>query len=502
MAKICLCLTGKTLSQDVALLEKYRKYVDLVELRADCLEADERLLIRRFPPMVDLPVILTIRREQDGGQFIGGEGSRISLLSKALAFADADRRHNFAYVDMEEYLNVPSLEEAARTFGTRIIRSYHNIEGVDDNLVERLQGLRHIGDELVKVAVMPHSLEDVVRLFSVGRETMDMDKILLGMGNFGIPTRILAEHLGSQISYTTVQGDPDLPAAAPGQLDPKVLAELYRFRDITNKTRIFGITGFPLIATFSPPFFNTLFSLEHTDAVYVPFPTDDIRSFIALATALGMIGASVTVPHKEGILPFLTQVSPEVRSIGACNTIVSSAEGWTGFNTDAPGFSDTLLSFIGKKTLKGIRGTIIGAGGAARAVLAEVHRLHGKALVLNRNVVRARDLAAPYRAAWGPLDNQGIALMDKYGDIIIQTTSAGMEGHAAADPLALYTFSGKEVVMDLIYKPERTTCLQRAEAAGCRVLNGYAMLIRQAQLQYSYFMGREFPQHLMSRMHF
>ena len=91
--------------------------------------------------------------------------------------------------------------------------------------------------------------------------------------------------------------------------------------------------------------------------------------------------------------------------------------------------------------------------------------------------------------------------MDAYGDIIIQTTSAGMEGHAAVDPLELYTFSGKEVVMDLIYKPERTACLQRAEAAGCRVLNGYAMLIRQAQLQYGHFMGLEFPQHLMARMH-
>jgi 3-dehydroquinate dehydratase/shikimate dehydrogenase len=499
MAKICLCLTEKTLSQDVALLEKYRKYVDLVELRVDCLEADERLLIRRFPEMVDLPVILTIRRERDGGQFTAGEGSRIILLSKALAFADADPRHNFAYVDMEDYLNVPSLEEVARTFGTRIIRSYHNIHGVDDNLVDRMRSLRHVGDELVKVAVMPHSLEEVVRVVKAARETMDMDKILLCMGNFGTPTRILAEQLGSPLSYTTVK---EAQTAAPGQLDPQELAELYRFRDITAKTRIFGITGFPLTVTFSPAFFNTLFTMEHTDAVYVPFPTDAIQSFIALAEELGIAGASVTVPHKEEILPYLTQMSEGVQSIGACNTIVSSPKGWIGSNTDALGFSDTLLGFIGKKTFRGKRITIIGAGGAARAVAAEVYRLHGKALILNRNALRARDLAASYRFAWGPLDNQGIARMDKYGDIIIQTSSAGMEGHAAVDPLELYTFSGKEVVMDLIYKPERTACLQRAEAAGCRVLNGYAMLIRQAQLQYGHFLGLEFPQHLMARMHF
>ncbi|MDR1956546.1 MAG: type I 3-dehydroquinate dehydratase [Treponema sp.] len=502
MAKICLCLTGKTLAQDIAILEKYRKYVDVAELRVDCLEADERLLIRRFPEKVDIPVILTIRRERDGGQFTGGEGSRISLLSKALAFPDADRRHNFAYVDLEEYLHVPSLEEAARTFGTRIIRSYHNIEGVDDNLVARLRSLRHVGDELVKVAVMPQSLEDVVRVFRAARETMDMDKILLCIGRFGTPTRILAERMGSQISYTTIKGDPDFHTAAPGQLDPKELAEHYRFRHITDKTRIFGITGFPLTVTFSPPFFNTVFALEHTDAVYVPFPADAIGSFIALAEEIGIAGASVTVPYKEKILPYLTQVSEEVQSIGACNTIVAGPDGWVGSNTDAQGFSDSLLRFIGKKNFKGKWITIIGAGGAARAVVAELYRLHGKVLILNRNASRARDLAAPYRFAWGPLDSQGIGLMDKYGDIIIQTTSAGMEGHADADPLAWYTFSGREVVMDLIYKPARTRCLQRAEAAGCRVINGYAMLIRQAQLQYGHFMGLEFPEHLMSRMDF
>ena len=362
MAKICLCLTEKTLSQDVALLEHYRKYVDLVELRVDCLEADERLLIRRFPEMVDLPVILTIRRERDGGQFTAGEGSRITLLSKALAFANADRRHNFAYVDMEDYLNVPTLEEVARTFGTRIIRSYHNIQGVDADLVGLMRSLRRVGDELVKVAVMPHSLEEVVGVVKAARETLDMDKILLCMGNFGTPTRILAEQLGSYLSYTTVKG---MHTAGPGQFDPQELAELYRFRDITPKTRLFGITGFPLAVTFSPAFFNTVFTLEHTDAVYVPFPTDAVPSFLALAAELGIAGASVTVPHKEGILPYLSEVSEGVQSIGACNTIVSTPRGWIGSNTDAPGFSDALLHFIGKRTFRGQRITIIGAGGAA-----------------------------------------------------------------------------------------------------------------------------------------
>lgn len=502
MAKICLCLTGKTIARDLEILEKYRKYVDIAELRVDCLDPDERLHIRRFPELAGIPVILTLRRDVDGGHFTGGEGSRISLLSKGLAFAEVDPRRNFAYIDLEEYLNVPSLEEVARTFGTRIIRSHHNIQGVDEDLVGRIRGLSRVGDELLKVAVMPHSMHDVLRIFRAAWETMDMDKIIIGMGNMGLPTRILAEQMGSQITYTSIQGESDIPLAAPGQLDPQELVELYRFRAISPKTRILGIIGYPLTVTFSPLFFNTAFSLENIDAVYIPFPTDAVQPFMELADELGLTGVSVTVPHKEAVLPYLAYTSEEVKSIGACNTMIYSPEGWRGYNADAPGFSGSLLEFIGKKNLKGKRITIIGAGGVAKAVASEVYRLKGKALILNRTPTRARDMAAPYRFAWNTLDQQGVKLMDKYRDIIIQTTSAGMEGHTETDPLELYAFSGDEVVMDLIYKPERTRSLQRAAQAGCPVLNGYDMLMRQAQIQYGYFMGAEFPAHLISRMHF
>jgi 3-dehydroquinate dehydratase/shikimate dehydrogenase len=500
MARICLCLTGKTLERNQEILEKYKKYVDLAELRVDCLDPDERFLIRRFPEMVRVPVILTIRRERDGGLFVGGEGSRITLLSKGLAFAEADRRHNFAYVDLEEDLDVPSLEEAARTFGTRIIRSFHDFSGVGKNLSGRIRDLRRAGDEIVKAAVMPQSMADVVKVYETARETWDMEKIILCMGDYGLNTRILANLLGSYLTYAAVQGEDDFPPGAPGQICPQDLVDFYRFRSITAKTRIFGIVGFPLKATSSPAFFNTIFSRQNMDAVYIPFPSDSLESFMKLADLIGLEGVSVTIPYKEEILPYLKARSEKVDFVKACNTLLRRREGWVGANTDARGFSDALLNFINRKNLRGKRLTVIGAGGAARAVAAEVYRLKGKALILNRTAFRARDLAARYRFAWGALDEWGINQMSGYSDIIIQTTSAGMEGNVDADPLDLYTFSGKEAVMDLIYKPETTRLLKRAALAGCPVRNGYDMLIRQAQYQYTQFFGEDFPVQLMSRM--
>jgi len=500
MAKICLCLTGKTLARNMEILEKNRKYVDLVELRADCLEPDERFLLRRFPEMAEVPVILTIRREIDGGCYLGGEGSRITLLAKGLAYAEADRRRNFAYVELEEDLNVPSLEEAARAFGTRIIRSWHNLEGVDDDLAEKLSKLRRVGDEIVKATLMPRSLNDVVRVYQAARETRDMEKILFCMGEYGANTSILAEQLGSRISYTFPAGESGQPLAAPGQLDPKELAELYRFHEIKAKTKVFAVTGYPLKVPVSPRFFNTIFGIEQTDAVHIPIPANSVHSMIRLAETIGLAGALVTVPYKEEVLPYLTSKSKEVLSIGACNAIVASPQGWMGYNTDAVGFSGSLLSFIGRKDLWGRKVTIIGAGGTARAAAAEVYRLKGKALILNRTVARARALAEPYRFAWAGLDSRGAELMEKYSGIIIQATSVGMAPNTETDPVEFYKFSGRETVMDLIYNPKKTLCLRRAEDAGCRILSGYDMLLRQLRCQYTYYLNKEFPPSLVSRV--
>ena len=502
MAKICLSLTGKTLARDLEILDRNRKYVDLAELRVDCLDSDERLLLRRFPEMAGLPVILTIRRNIDGGFFSSGEGSRISLLAKGLAYADVDRRRNFAYVDLEEDLDVPSLEEAARTFGTRIIRSRYSFNGLDDNLAEKLRNLNRVGDELVKAALIPRSLEDVIKIYRAAKETKDLEKILFCSGDYSANMTILAEHLGSRISYTSVSEEPDIPLAAPGMLSPGDLAELYRFRDITEETKIFAVSGFPLKVSDLPRYFNALFTAEQSNAVFIPVPADKVGSLMVLANETGISGISITIPHKMDILPHLSRKSGEVVSIGACNTVVAGDQGWVGYNTDAAGFSESLLNFIGKKNFRGRKLTIIGAGGVARAVAAEVYRLKGKALIINRTMIRARALAERYRFAWAGLDSRGLELLEKYSDIIIQTTSAGMYPDVDTDPIEFYKFTGKEIVMDLIYKPEKTRCLLRAEEAGCPILNGYDMLLRQARLQYTHYMNREFPPSLLSRVGF
>jgi len=512
MSKICLCLTAKTIKRNLEILNKYRKYTDIAELRVDCLDSDERLYIRRFPELAGLPVILTIRRDIDGGHFMGGEGARVKLLARGLAYANDDSRFNFAYVDIEEDFDVPSLEEAARTFGTRIIRSSHNMQGVTEDINEKTRIMQRAGNEIVKIAASVKTTSDVLKMYHASRACKCKDKIFICMGHYGIYSRILAERFGSFLTYSSALSEDEKPGA-PGQIDVRDLAELYRFKKITKKTKVYGVIGNPLKTSVSPWFFNTVFGLENTDAVYVPFPTDSVNDFFELARELDVRGLSITVPYKEAVLPLLANRSPAVQSIGACNTVYpcnnetypKPAEdgrkipfGWYGENTDCTGFSDSLLSFVNKKNLKFLSVTIIGAGGVARAVAAEIFRLGGKAIILNRTVFKAKNIASLYKFGWGGLDSQGVELMSKYNDIIIQTSSVGMGGYNNEDPLELYSFTGKEAVMDLIYFPPLTPFLKRAAMAGCKTINGYDMVIRQACLQYGCFMGNEIPSQLFT----
>ena len=487
---ICLCLTGKTLAEDVAIVNTYRSHIDAVELRADYLDEDERLYIRNFPSMIDVPAILTIRRIIDGGTFREGEANRATLFAKGLAFAEDDPQRNFAYVDFEEDFHVTGLQDAAFAFGTKIIRSFHDMNNTITNIADKIASLRSTGYEIPKIACMPHSLHDVTRLFQEAADLEGNNQIIIGMGKFGLPTRILANRMHSMLTFTS-------PAELAsnlqnlGQIDPVTLNELYHFRAINDKTALFGITGWPLTVTSSPKLHNSAFKRDGLNAVFVPFASESAEEAFEFANAVGIRGFSVTVPHKEAIIKCLDIIDSRVEGIGACNTVVKQDGQWNGYNTDCPGFAQSLKEFTWQHSLKGRRVAIIGAGGAARAIAAAVHQLGAEACIFNRTIGKAKAIASLYGFAYATLGPESIATLKEYADIIIQTTSKGMGSTEAPgvdnDPLYFYDFTGKEMVSDIIYEPDITPIMQRAKAAGCLVQNGLPMLKYQGIEQYELY---------------
>ena len=485
---ICLCLTAPTVAEDLVLIEKYRPNIDLVELRVDLLDDDERLNVREFPSQAGLPCILTIRRTVDGGKFAEGEAARSMLFARALAFASEDSRKNFAYVDFEEDFRISSLQDAAMAYGTKIIRSFHDMKNPLPSIAEKLRAMRVSRYEIPKIAFMPHSLKDVSAMYREMQEFEGSDQIVCAMGGLGLSSRILAEKFHSYLSYTSPE---DLLLSDLGHIDPKTLEETYHFHELDENSQLFGITGFPLKYTSSPTMQNNFLEKEKINAVYFPFKAEKASEAFEFANTLDIKGFSVTIPHKEDIIKHLEKNDKKVDEIGACNTVVNENGIWTGYNTDCTGFSKALLEFTGLKNLKKSKVAIIGAGGAAKAIAFAIKDLGGKACVFNRTVTKARVLAERFGFKYASLGIESMEILREYSQIIIQTTSMGMGSSAESDetndPLWFFDFSGEEMLYDIVYKPEVTPIMARASKSGCRVHNGYTMLQYQGEEQFRLF---------------
>ncbi|MBN2444032.1 MAG: shikimate dehydrogenase [Spirochaetales bacterium] len=484
---ICLAVTETTLGKNLNTILKYRNSIDMVELRADFLDKAELPFLHKFPRMTDLPIILTIRKKTDGGKFVSDERQRRQLLGNGI-------QGNYSYIDLEEDFTDNDFSKRIKKKGVKIIRSFHDFSGVPHDLSRRIKALAKSPGELPKAAVMPQSTSEVYRLLQCYKECDHMDKILLGMGTFGFPTRILCSSLGSYLTYCSAPG----ASAAPGHIDPVTLTDLYRFREISPKTFVYGIIGNPVMHTFSPCIHNPGFARIGLDAVYLPFHVDSIKDFMEVAEFLDIRGFSVTIPHKENIIQFLDKKDQSVTQVAACNTVVKEESThkparYCGVNTDGIGFVEALKERLNKTSLDGLKVTTIGAGGAAKAIVFALVSEGAEVLIINRTVHRAEKLADSFHCAWAGLDDDGLLKMQDYSDIIVQTTSLGMEPNSNMDPVPGYTFKGHETVYDIVYKPEMTLLLKRAQKAGCSIILGKEMLLGQAFVQFRLFTGKEYP---------
>ena len=319
---ICMTLTGKTLEEDKKLVKKYEKQIDMVELRVDHLSEDEQLYVKRFPSLINLPCLLTIRRDVDGGLFSGGEFSRTSLFGRALAFANPDKSKNFAYVDFEEDYHIPSIQDAAMAFGVKIIRSYHNMTEPVLNLRERCKNMRKTGYEIPKIAFMPHSISDVLNMFKEGEAMSEFDHIFCAMGVEGFPSRVLSTFANSFLTYVSPE-EMLVNTTGIGHIDPLTLNDLYNFKSITNNTKLFGIIGWPLTKIFSTVVQNVGYRQLGFDNVYIPVRTKSLSQGLEFCEYMGFRGLTVADPYKEAVMFYLSEHSPEVLQMGVCDTIIN-----------------------------------------------------------------------------------------------------------------------------------------------------------------------------------
>jgi 3-dehydroquinate dehydratase/shikimate dehydrogenase len=451
---------------------------DIIELRVDGIEPTvspkELDLLERAATK---PLILTCRSRREGGQFAGSEEERLRILRSAML-------KSFEYVDVE----LRSLEEgfeAARS-ASKLVASYHDFESFPadlDALVDR--GIQ-VGADIIKLAVKVDSLTDALVLADAGEAALQkgIGFVPIAMGSPGVSVRILTSCLRTEFAYASVSGG---PATGPGQIELKELLTKYRFKTLGFDSEIFGILGCPVMESLSPAMHNAWMAKKGFDGTYVPFEETDVPRFIDGAKRLGVRGLSVTRPHKEAILPFLQEIEPEVREIGAVNTVAIREGKWMGFNTDVQGVVDPITK---RTPIHGKRAVVIGTGGGARAAVYGLTRQGAEVSVLGRDRNKAIRLAEELNAEGGHIDD-----FDRVDwEILVNATPVGGGEWAGQIPVTLHEVKPKSVVLDMVYEPEWTPLLVTAQSQGAWVISGLEMLVVQAAFQSEIWTGEK-PTH-------
>jgi shikimate dehydrogenase len=235
----------------------------------------------------------------------------------------------------------------------------------------------------------------------------------------------------------------------------------------------YGLIGYPLGHSFSAPFFADKFRREGLDSVYNNYPLRDIGEFASLVKEHpDLKGLNVTVPHKQAVIPFLDELDQVAGAIGAVNTISIIRQGngihMRGSNTDVPGFERSLLEHLRNLQSKAL---VLGTGGSSKAVVFVLEKLGIDFLQVSRT--RKAGILA-----YGDLSGDEI----EQRLLIINTTPLGMHPKVDECPDIPYEAIGRDhLLFDLVYNPARTLFLQRGEGQGASVVNGYDMLVYQAE---------------------
>ena len=455
---------------------------DLAECRLDFLSAppggdDLRRIVADHPDRV----IVTYRPAREGGRWYGPESQRLKALSDAMALG-------CLAADVEA--DVPS-----RDWPTgQVILSHHDFTGPMSDLPDWIERLAASDAAVSKVAFLADGCEDCFRAFDVIR-AQTKPVIALAMGPHGTASRILAGKFGAFGTFAALDAGSE---SAPGQLTLSDMKDLYRWDRIGPKTALYGVIGCPIAHSMSPAVHNAAFGHLGLDACYVPLLVepgwDNFKRFMDALLArpwLDWRGLSVTIPHKENALRYVGQARCDELGgrIGAVNTITLSPDGsLRGDNTDYSAAVGALCQAmrIAPADLASREVAILGAGGAARSIVAALRHYGAKVAIYNRTVDRGRQLAQEFGCDAGPLGDVVDAA------IVVNCTPLGMHPRVDACPVRKLGPSVK-VVFDTIYNPLQTRLLELARAAGCVCVSGLEMFVLQAAAQLEIWTAQQAP---------
>jgi 3-dehydroquinate dehydratase/shikimate dehydrogenase len=444
-------------------LAQGKPYIDGVELRLDYFKKIDLEALKGFLKTAGVPVMFTVRRNDQGGIFRGSEDERLKLLESLCALQPA-------YLDLEYDVPQDFRKKLFETYpNVSLLSSYHDFSHTPADIEAVFNRIKVPYAHVYKIAFAAKSCIDSLRFFEFMQSRKGNEKIIgICMEEDGKMSRILGPVFGTFMIYASmIEG----LSTAPGQMTAKELQEIYRFSQLNRQTQIFGVIGDPIDKSLGHLIHNAVYEHANINAVYlrIRVKPDDLSAFFERALKLPFKGLSVTMPHKESIMPLLSQISIETRVIGACNTIQIKNGVTTGYNTDGIGGLNAIERYglvFGKHLV------FIGAGGAAKALIFEAAQRGAFVSIVNRTPEKAREIAKIVKGRGG-----GVEL---FPEICQQGYDAIVNCTPESDLIDEKWILPEKIAMDIVYVPKNTPFLIKASQKKCRIVYGFEMFVGQS----------------------
>ena len=467
---LCPSIRPSSSTEAIKSLHQFIHSAEFIEVRVDTIRG------LNLPRLLSSPrpkVIITNRRITDKGNFRGTDKEHSSILLEAAELGAE-------YIDIEMRLGkrifdkIRSLKKPVK-----IICSHHDFSKTPRNLSAIYEKMKLMKADIIKIATMGNSITDNERIFELLRRARIERREVIGicMGEYGEISRILGGKFGGYLSYVST---PDTDATGPGQITFDQMKNVFRADRVRRSTKIFGLVGNPVRYSKGIYYHNTIFSRRSLDAVYVNFLVDNLENFLPSAWNY-LTGVSVTMPFKQKVVQYLDEIDAAVENLGIVNTVIKRRGKLIGYNTDL----SAILKILRKlKTGKNTKVMILGTGSMARTIAHACDILGTRAIIVSRNLQKARMLADEYNFDFSTYD----AIGDMRIGLLINATSVGMGNSSEKPPIPDSLLRKEMVLLDAVSSPQRTRLIMEAEELGCTTITGGEFFSIQARLQSALFL--------------